>query len=424
MSNIRVEFDSTGGDALISDLQEVESGFKRTQQAVRALSAESRNLATLQRGFKITGEVAKLSKELGLTERQVTAATQRLQQLNAQGATTQQRFNALNKELGISAKEFLALDKAVNTYNQRVAQVAAAQQRASEAIKDTTNEVRDSGAVLRGFQERIGQIGVDALADSFQQLGSGINQFVEDAFNADRQLQDFTNSLTVATGSAQAGGEAMSFIRGEVDRLSLDLPTAIEGFTKLAAAARGTSLEGEGIQEVFTGMSQAASSLSLDADKTQRAFLALEQILSKGTLSAEEIRGQLGEALPGAFQIAARAMGVTTAELQDLLKQGAIASDEFLPRFAKQLQTEFAQSFDSPTKAINRLNTAVFDFRSTIGNELRPATVGFLTAATDLLNGFNELNPTIQRTILATGALGVAFGALVIAVSAFKILNR
>jgi tape measure domain-containing protein len=40
--------------------------------------------------------------------------------------------------------------------------------------------------------------------------------------------------------------------------------------------------------------------------KAKKELLALNQMMSKGTIQAEELRGQLGEALPGAFGIMAK----------------------------------------------------------------------------------------------------------------------
>ena len=59
--------------------------------------------------------------------------------------------------------------------------------------------------------------------------------------------------------------------------------------------------------------------MHLSAYESEGAFKALEQMLSKGKVSAEELRGQLGERIPGAFQIAARAMGMTTSELDKFM---------------------------------------------------------------------------------------------------------
>lgn len=46
---------------------------------------------------------------------------------------------------------------------------------------------------------------------------------------------------------------------------------------------------------------------------------------------------QLGERFPGAFQSAARAMGKTTAELNKMLELGQVISEDFLPKFIKQI---------------------------------------------------------------------------------------
>ena len=61
---------------------------------------------------------------------------------------------------------------------------------------------------------------------------------------------------------------------------------------------------------------------------------ALEQIMSKGKVSGgRTASGSSASALPGAFQIAARAMGKTTTELDKMLENGELLSEEFLPKF-------------------------------------------------------------------------------------------
>lgn len=67
----------------------------------------------------------------------------------------------------------------------------------------------------------------------------------------------------------------------------------------------------------------------------QGAFLALGQMISKGKVQAEELRGQLGERLPGAFQLAAKAMNMTTAELDKFMADGKLTAEELLPKLAK-----------------------------------------------------------------------------------------
>ena len=49
-------------------------------------------------------------------------------------------------------------------------------------------------------------------------------------------------------------------------------------------------------------------------------------MISKGKVQAEELRGQLGERLPSAFQLAAKAMGMTTAQLDKFMADGKLTA--------------------------------------------------------------------------------------------------
>lgn len=126
------------------------------------------------------------------------------------------------------------------------------------------------------------------------------------------QAERMQAAFRVLEGSLEGARAQISFVRQEAYRLGIPLADASDAWLKLAAAARGTALEGESARRIFSAVSGAAATLGLSASETSGALLAIGQMMSKGTVQAEELRGQLGERLPGAFQIAARAMGVTT----------------------------------------------------------------------------------------------------------------
>jgi hypothetical protein len=92
-------------------------------------------------------------------------------------------------------------------------------------------------------------------------------------------------------------------------------------------------------------------------------------MISKGTVSAEELRGQLGERLPGAFNLAAKAMGVTTAELGKMLENGEIMAGDLLPKLALELNKTFGDKItgnvDSLQASTNRLSNT---FTTAINN--------------------------------------------------------
>ena len=77
-------------------------------------------------------------------------------------------------------------------------------------------------------------------------------------------------------------------------------------------------------QDIFGTMTKAAGVLGLKTDELTGVYLALEQMISKGKITTEELRRQLGERLPGAMDIMANSLGVTTAELDGMMKRASL----------------------------------------------------------------------------------------------------
>src|SRR5690606_27812788 len=117
-------------------------------------------------------------------------------------------------------------------------------------------------------------------------------------------------------------------------------------------------------EKIFNAVSNASGKLKLSSDQTRGALLALQQMISKGNVQAEELRGQLGERLPGAFAIAARAMGVTEQQLNKMLQQGEVLAADLLPKLADELNKTFGndqtERIESLQASVNRLSN-VFD---------------------------------------------------------------
>lgn len=214
---------------------------------------------------------------------------------------------------------------------------------------------------------------------------AGAVESVKGIAQATIQFQQFNSTLQIGLGSAQKAGEALSFVRAESQRLGLDLAVSADQFAKLAAASKGTALEGKATRDIFSAMSEAATVLGLSADQTRGALSAFQQMISKGKVQAEELRGQLGERLPGAFGLAARAMGVTTAELDKLLAAGKVTADDLLPKLAVELNKTFGPQAEESAKGlssqINRMNTAMFDLKIAIGES---GLINFLSSGIEL----------------------------------------
>jgi tape measure domain-containing protein len=124
-------------------------------------------------------------------------------------------------------------------------------------------------------------------------------------------LQSFRNTLGAISPSAEEAAESSQFILDIVDKYNTPIQSARDGFTKLYASMKPTGFSGNEIRDLFLGISQAAATFGMSAEKVDRVNYAFAQMASKGQVMSEELKGQLGDVLPGAMGIFAEAAGFT-----------------------------------------------------------------------------------------------------------------
>lgn len=174
------------------------------------------------------------------------------------------------------------------------------------------------------------------------------------------QMDRLDKSYTSIYGSASAAQQQLSYLYDVSGRLGLQFQSTAEGAKTFFAAGRGSTLEKD-LNSIFEAVSSAGTALSLSTDDMHGAFIALGQMISKGKVQAEELRGQLGERLPGAFQLAAKAMNMTTAQLDKFMADGKLTAEELLPKLAKAMQEDFGAAAEAAANGLqgqlNRLST-------------------------------------------------------------------
>lgn len=219
------------------------------------------------------------------------------------------------------------------------------------------------------------------------------------------RFQRFEKGLEVATGSAITAGEEIKFLRELADQLGVRFITLAENFTGVAAAARGTALEGKATRDVFEAVTKAIVATGGSTEQVNGALLAVQQMMSKGSVQAEELRGQLGERLPGAFQIAARAMGVTTQQLDKMLEKGDVVATDFLPKFAAQLGKELPSNLQTADAAFQRFQTALDDIANSTAD-------GFMKELADATDDLTQTLKDMQQSG-ALEAIGTFLGQVI-----------
>lgn len=215
-----------------------------------------------------------------------------------------------------------------------------------------------SGALggLGGAVGGLGGAAIGAGLDGLLAVGKEISATTE-------RYNRLQMALDTATGSTIKGAEAFSFVTSLARQTGLRIDDLADSYKGFSAASRGTKLEGKETERIFTSIVKAGSAMMLSNEQVKGSLLAVSQMMSKGNVQAEELRGQLSERLPGAFNILAQEMGVTTAQLNDLLKAGAVLSEDALPKLAQGLdkisKDSYAKNLETTTGAMNNLRNEV-----------------------------------------------------------------
>lgn len=221
--------------------------------------------------------------------------------------------------------------------------------------------------LVRGFKR-----GLSTIKSSFKTLIGTIGNFIgiatfEEVIRATQKLSSsfisVENALTAVTRSNKVASKSLEFLRKEAQFLGADFNILTTAYQKYSAAAVKTRLTSLEVHDMFSALAETGVILQFSTQQLEGAFRAITQMMSKGRVQAEELRGQLGEHLPGAFEIAAESMGLTTAELDEMLKQGQVTADMLLSNFAGGLRDAYGKALPGAI----RTSTAEF---SRLRNEI------------------------------------------------------
>ena len=180
------------------------------------------------------------------------------------------------------------------------------------------------------------------------------------SFQAMRSIFDTASRIQLVQKSIQGltkDTQDWDYIQRQAFEKGIDLEVVAKGYRNFYSSARMAGFDKGGIQQMYSDMLLSTRAIGASTQQTEGALLALEQMLSKGRVSMEELRRQMGNAIPGAFEIGARAMNMTTAEFNNFVQKVGIASSEFVPKFIKQLKEEYAGGFQGIAETLSFATT-------------------------------------------------------------------
>jgi len=231
--------------------------------------------------------------------------------------------------------------------------------------------------------------------------------------NAAKNQQQYNNALKTATQDTGTFGKELLFVDNVQRAFGLNLETTRSGFTRLYASMAPANFDSGSIEKLFTGISAATAALQLTPDKAERVIYAFGQMASKGQIMSEELKGQLGDVLPGALAIFAKAAGMSVKEFSKAMEDGQFTGNRFREVFAKvsdELITRFGTGAQVAGKSLQGLlNTVQGDFTRTLESFAPLADTAAKAVLGPLSGSLKQLSLSAQ---IATGEIERSFSQL------------
>jgi len=149
------------------------------------------------------------------------------------------------------------------------------------------------------------------------------------------QLEQLTLRLASLEGSLDVANKKMDQLVALTTRVPYTIKGVSDAFVKLKAAGINPIVDDQGngpLKKLLDGIAAFGG----DTDILNRATIAIQQMAGKGVISMEELRQQLGEAIPTAIRAMAEGMGISVSQLIRDVSRGRV---EFEKGFTAMIDT-------------------------------------------------------------------------------------
>lgn len=291
------------------------------------------------------------------------------------GSMDNSKFNEKLAQLNASVREAIAKAKVHTSTSVNGDRAANSLDSLSSAAVKTAGAFISFQAVLSTYQ-RVMEVGLQRASSE---------RSIDFVFgDQSTQVKKFIQDLTQITG--------------------MDTTETQAQFASFGASAKNT-MGLEGAEELFKSLTGYARLMGRSDEQIQRALTALSQMASKGQVMSEELKGQLAEALPGATQAFAKALGLTEKQLFDKMKNGDVKASDALPKFAKELGSQINSR--GGWKAIqDSTQTMLGNLKNTWNNSLTDIFKGsedglqdFTRSLTNLLNALGGSGKNLGESL-------------------------
>ncbi|MBS8796539.1 tape measure protein [Escherichia coli] len=463
-------------DSTADKLQDVAAGFELASDATRKMRG---NITSLNSGLKaliervdtttssvdkLTASLRKVQSELNDFSDWATYASKSASRFGTEVKEASASVSGMNTRLNTTTKRLSnwgvttsQAAEGLKKVREQMDEVIGRQQLISKPVRVRTSGSGDGGSGrrsgasghsgksneggmfsgLRGNIFLLGEIG-DAARTVTDIMFGWQKPIVEAAAEMERMRVMLRGLNKEKSNPGQAAADDMKYI---VD-MAKSAPFAMEALTDSFVKFRSAGLDPtDGSLKTLV---DSVARFGGDSELLKRASIAIQQMSGKGVVSMEELRQQLGEAIPTAMNAMAKAAGLTMGELTKAVASGTVEAKNALALMFKELkmQNEGAASemMNTFTGTLAQMQTAFTLFADKVGQ------AGYLSS---LKEGMKELTSLMNSTdgmsfahslgsglttavdglrdlamwLIKNQELVIAFGKVVAAMVAFKLLK-
>ncbi len=310
----------------------------------------------------------------------------------------------------------------LQTYNQKMARLRAEMKMATAEAGKFQSRLDRAAIAGSKLHDNLGKLNstLGKIAIGLTAAGWGVQRAVSGAMGslADRNSAYFGLMAQNKDDKAKTD-QQMAYVKRISYDYGMDQRETEGGFMRFAAAT--PSIKEKDKQDLFEAMAIKGRSVGATADQQNRAIVALGQIYSKGgRVYAEELKGQLSEALAGSqvdFTRAAIDAGIIKKEeeFNKALEDGKITMDKLLPSLVKiwgaaKETKAFAESMKQPEVAMQRMKNSFNELAIQFMGVVDPAD-GVISLSESLISIFEDLTTDMDGSGSAAKQFGEAVGA-------------
>lgn len=230
------------------------------------------------------------------------------------------------------------------------------------------------------------------------------------AVNGDMQRSiQLMKTFSKEADPVKATAEAMQDVTALLEKASKS-PFSLKAITDSFVKLRVSGIQP--VEQGFNALIDSVAQFGGNDEALKRASVAIQQMAGKGVISMEELRQQLGEAVPTAIQMMANGLGVTYAKLVKEISLGRVKSEPAIVAMFREMELSAkgsaANMMNTWGGAIAQLDTEFKKLMLTIGGFKEGYTEG--TYMHEITKGIKDLTEVMKDPSVVKSAQEFAKG--------------